>query len=263
MSPLKTPFLTPLRVLLAEDHEVNRLVACEMIRRLGCHVEIAGDGFEALAALEQSQYDVVLMDVQMPGMDGLAATRELRRREAHQRRRTPVIAMTANAMIGDQERCLDAGMDAYLAKPVRPRLLREALQRWCSPEPPPPLVSPPAEGNAIFDAELLHDCCGNDPLVVAEVLDSFLRSVPDSLKTILASIEADDAQELERRAHRFKGACQTLGARAMVTACTRLLAMARKNDLSHSHMAYDDLQNQWEYLKVEVLAHRETLPLDS
>jgi PAS domain S-box-containing protein len=123
------PWLTTPKVLVAEDSPVNQIVASRALERCGCSVEVVGTGAEALQALAAQRYDVVLMDCQMPDMDGYEATRELRRRERGSAR-TPVIAMTAHAMIGDRERCLDAGMDDYITKPVRHTDLDSALRRW-------------------------------------------------------------------------------------------------------------------------------------
>ena len=116
-------------MLIAEDSQINQIVAARALERCGCRVEVVGDGTCALKALETSRYDLVLMDCQMPGMDGYEATTELRRREGAERR-TPVVAMTAQAMDGDRRRCLAAGMDDYISKPMRSRELMELLTRW-------------------------------------------------------------------------------------------------------------------------------------
>jgi len=118
------------RVLLVEDNAVNQRVAARMLERLGCAVDVAGDGREALAALARGEYRVVLMDCQMPHMDGYEAARALRRSEDGARAHVPIVALTANAMPGDVERCLAAGMDDYLAKPVRLEELKRVLERW-------------------------------------------------------------------------------------------------------------------------------------
>ncbi|MFP5429602.1 MAG: ATP-binding protein [Gammaproteobacteria bacterium] len=128
-APTSDEQLVRARVLIVEDNPVNQLVAAEMVKKLGLHADVAGDGAEALEALGRLPYDLVLMDCQMPVMDGFEATRRLRHRQA-EGIRLPVIAMTANAIRGDRERCLDAGMDDYLPKPVRVSELKAMLRRW-------------------------------------------------------------------------------------------------------------------------------------
>jgi len=125
---------SPAIVLVVEDSPVNRLVAGRVLERAGFRTQLVDDALQALAALDVRQFDAILMDCQMPGMDGYEATRELRRRESAGGRHTPVIAMTAHAMTGDRERCLDAGMDDYITKPVRSQVLVEVLQRWIGEE---------------------------------------------------------------------------------------------------------------------------------
>jgi CheY-like chemotaxis protein len=116
-------------VLLAEDNEINQRIVMRLLEKVGCHAERVANGREAVEALGRNTFDLVLMDVQMPEMDGFAATEEIRRREAG-RRRTPIAAMTANAMTGDREKCLAAGMDDYISKPVRLENLQRMLNRW-------------------------------------------------------------------------------------------------------------------------------------
>jgi CheY-like chemotaxis protein len=123
----------PLRVLLVEDNAVNQLLACRLIERRGHHVTVVGDGRQALAALEDACFDVVLMDVQMPVMDGLEATREIRARERGGSRHVPIVAMTAHAMKGDREICQDAGMDGYVSKPIRADELLAAVEGVIAP----------------------------------------------------------------------------------------------------------------------------------
>jgi CheY-like chemotaxis protein len=135
-----------LRVLLAEDNLINQRFACRMLEKWGCQVDAVADGREAVTAWERARYDVVLMDVQMPVMDGYDATAEIRRREIGRERRTPIVAMTAHAMPGDDTRCLEAGMDDYIAKPVNPDLFRRMLVRWTSSVSEPATAPPPHLG---------------------------------------------------------------------------------------------------------------------
>jgi CheY-like chemotaxis protein len=133
----------PPLVLVVEDSSVNQIVAARTLERCGCSAVIADDGTKGLAALERQTFDAVLMDCQMPVLDGYAATLELRRREAVSGGHTPVIAMTAHVMAGDRERCLAAGMDDYVAKPLRRDELSAVLRRWIpDSEPPPPKQKP-------------------------------------------------------------------------------------------------------------------------
>jgi CheY-like chemotaxis protein len=122
----------PLAILLGEDHPASQQLVAAMLRQEGHTVTVAGDGVEVLAALERQPYDVVLMDIQMPRMDGLQATSEIRSREIRTGCHIPIIALTAHAMTGDRQRCLDSGMDDYVAKPVRPEELRAALARFAA-----------------------------------------------------------------------------------------------------------------------------------
>ena len=123
-----------LRVLLAEDNPVNQKVAVLLLQRMGHSVTVAATGSEAIEISAREDFDAILMDVQMPGMNGYDAARAIRRRERETLRHTPIVALTANAMTGDRELCLEAGMDDYLAKPIRPEALQEALARVCNPE---------------------------------------------------------------------------------------------------------------------------------
>ena len=131
---LKEPlvgFSFPCRVLVVEDNPVNRKLVLRLLEKFGCQVDLAANGAEAVATWDSSRYDMVFMDCQMPEMDGFEAARQIRRREAGGGRHTPIVALTANSMRGDQERCLAAGMDDFISKPFSAAMLYAALQRWC------------------------------------------------------------------------------------------------------------------------------------
>jgi CheY-like chemotaxis protein/nitrogen-specific signal transduction histidine kinase/HPt (histidine-containing phosphotransfer) domain-containing protein len=258
------PLAIPLRVLVVEDLEINRVVAAEMLRRLGCAVNCVGDAPAALAALEAGRHDIVLMDVRLPGQDGLTATAELRRREGGNGRHVPVIAVTASATADDAERCLQAGMDDYLAKPLRPQALRQALVRWgqarAAPVPHDTSTAATVRDDAPgLDRRLLAECCGSDPALVADVLETFLRTAPASLSAVEAAAARTAAPDLEREAHGLKGACQTIGAAAMAADCARLMTLARAGNLAGAAVMLDGLRTHWQGVRAEVSAYLETL----
>jgi CheY-like chemotaxis protein/nitrogen-specific signal transduction histidine kinase/HPt (histidine-containing phosphotransfer) domain-containing protein len=259
------PLDSPLRVLVAEDDPINRAVALEMIKRLGCEVDAVGDGPGAIAALENRTYDIVLMDVRLPGLDGPAVTAELRRRETGQGRHVPVIAITADGATGDAERCLEARMDDYIAKPLRPQALRQALVRWGQAGPDrrphdPPSVPPTPRGDGpSLDRQFLAECCGSNPRLITDVLEAFLRSTPESLSAVAGAVALGAGPDLEHEAHRLMGACQTIGAAPMAAECATLLALARQGNLGSAPTALEALRNGWETVREEAGAYLETL----
>jgi CheY-like chemotaxis protein/HPt (histidine-containing phosphotransfer) domain-containing protein len=205
------------RVLVAEDNEVNQLVIETMLAKRGFHVDVAGDGAEALAKLAHGEYAVVFMDCQMPNVDGYEATGRIRAQE-RDGRRLPVIAMTAHAMAGDRERCLTAGMDDYLSKPLRPEALDAVLERWLG-------LAPAAGAEAadrLIDAARMRTFRDDYPDIVDQLVDLFVQSTPPLLGELRAALDGDDRDELRRAAHKLKGSCQNIGATFMATLCHSL-----------------------------------------
>jgi signal transduction histidine kinase/CheY-like chemotaxis protein/HPt (histidine-containing phosphotransfer) domain-containing protein len=230
---------TPLRILLAEDHAVNQKVVLHILSQMGYRADVAADGADALEAVSRVPYDIVLMDVQMPVMDGLEATRRIRQKfpgAASPR----ILAMTAAAMRGDREKCLAAGMDDYLTKPIRPNALQAALIRWgnapaCRTSPSESAGAPgPDAGDVItteppsLDVKGLIELRGgqtkNGPDIIFELASLFLRDTPRRLDDMLRALSAGEAEELGRLAHTVKGSSLNLGAERMASLCTRLEA---------------------------------------
>jgi two-component system sensor histidine kinase/response regulator len=218
-------------ILVAEDNVVNQAVAEGMLLRRGHPVQIARDGREAVQAVFDATYAAVFMDCQMPEMDGYEATREIRRREGDGPH-IPIIAMTAHSMKGDRERCLAAGMDDYVSKPLRAEALDAVLARWVAP----PGGEEPSNGahaanghgpEGPLDLEALEqlrtELAGLGPgKSVDPLIRQFLELIPGRVDAMTAAAERGDLEELEREAHGLKGSSATLGAVRLATACAAL-----------------------------------------
>jgi CheY-like chemotaxis protein len=211
-----------LRILLAEDNAMNQKVALRLLESLGYGADVVSNGLEAIEALERDTYDVVLMDVQMPELDGLDATRRICERWPDTRPR--IVAMTANALPEDREACAAAGMDDYVAKPIRSDVLAEALRRV--------RPAPGVDGGGRLDGAALESLrgLGGDEFL-AEVIDTFLADVPTLLATLRRALEEGDAAEARRAAHTLKSNGATLGASGFAELCRRLEQQAKDGRL--------------------------------
>jgi CheY-like chemotaxis protein/HPt (histidine-containing phosphotransfer) domain-containing protein len=196
---------------VAEDNVVSQRVAMRMLEGLGYAVDLAANGQEAVDALRLRSYAAVFMDGQMPVMDGYEAARAIRALEGADRR-TPIIAISASAMPADRQRCVDAGMDDFIAKPVMPEQLERALRQW-APRPEP---SAGAEADAAIDWEVLDEVrSATPPELLAEVVADFLRDARAGLGELGTAQGRGDLSAWCRIAHRLRGGCVTLGARRM------------------------------------------------
>jgi len=246
------------RVLVAEDNPINKKVAMLMLARLGYRADGVADGVEAVEAVARAPYDVVLMDCQMPEMDGYGATAAIRRLEGS-RRHVPIIAMTANAMEGDRERCLAAGMDDYVAKPVKEDELAAALGRWvgrhaATAEPERSSATPPGhpavDQAAIDDLRRLTEAGGPD--MVDEVIALFLQDAPVQLSAMRAALGAGDAAGLRHAAHSLKGSSGYLGARRLMALCAEVEQSARQGSLEAGVLKVEELVDEFERVRVEL-----------
>jgi PAS domain S-box-containing protein len=221
-----------LSVLVAEDDPVNQLVIRTLLEKSGHRATIVGNGEAAVAATDRESFDVVLMDVGMPGLDGHAATRLIRAREAARPGgHLPIVALTAHALAGDEQRAIDAGMDAYLAKPFEPGDLFSVLER-VEPQsrrrdPEPGLPS----GELAVDRAKLLEQTGGDTALLRQVVEVFLEEKASMLAAVRVAVERGDAAEIARAAHRIKGTCMTLAARLAGEAAAQLERMGRAGDL--------------------------------
>jgi two-component system sensor histidine kinase/response regulator len=211
------------RVLLVEDNPVNQKVATRVLQKLAAHVTVANNGAEALERIATAAYDAVLMDCQMPVMDGFTATQRIRELErlAGHGRRLPIIALTANVMSEDRERCMAAGMDAHLAKPLEPSQLGDCLARFFQEEAMPSEI----------DFEALRELTGGDADFERELVDTFIASGDQCLAEIVTALDVSDFETIGKRAHALKGASANIHAHQLCTAATNLEKAARANSV--------------------------------
>lgn len=229
------------RVLIAEDNVINQKLAAVQLHTLGYSSDVAANGREALATLFRAAYDIVLMDCQMPEMDGYDATREIRRREGSDRH-TVIIAMTANSMEGDRDKCLAAGMDDYLTKPVKMEDLRVALDRWQPARrglaAPHTESAPAAEVRAapegVLDESVLEGLRAlqdrSAPDLLKNLIGLFLDDTPARLEAVRDAVQQKQAVSLARLAHALKGAAANLGVLSMTQTCAQLEQLGRSEE---------------------------------
>ncbi|MGB3681619.1 MAG: PAS domain S-box protein [Rubrobacteraceae bacterium] len=247
------------RLLLVEDNAVNQKVAVRTLEKLGYKADVAGDGLEALEALSRSTYAAVLMDCQMPKMDGYEATAEIRRREAETGRHVPIIAMTANALQGDREKALDAGMDDYVAKPVKAGELDGLLKRWLPEEADlGPAASDPtvhaedgqAEDGHVLDPDVLESLRGlqepGEPDILAELAELFLEDATAQIGALREAVETGDAQAILRLAHALKGSSGNMGAKETSRICARLEELGRLENTNSAGDLLDQLEIEFD-----------------
>jgi PAS domain S-box-containing protein len=251
------------RILLAEDNAINRKAITRMLELAGFRLDAVADGAQALAALERERYDLVLMDVRMPVMDGLEATRRIRDPGSAVRRHDlPIVALTAGAMDSDRERCREAGMDDYLAKPVTRRALVEALRRHLGlASPPPPAPSPKGDPREVYDrADVLDRIDGNEELL-AELVADFLATGPELVAAVRAALDRESARELEHAAHALKGTAGLLGAARLQKAAQALERAGKERDLERARPLLLELQHEHERFRAALA--REPRPVDA
>jgi signal transduction histidine kinase/CheY-like chemotaxis protein/HPt (histidine-containing phosphotransfer) domain-containing protein len=246
-----------LQVLLAEDNPINQRLAILMLEKLGHQVTVVGNGTQAVAAVERQPFDVILMDVQMPEMGGFEATAAIRRREPAIGRRVPIIAMTAHALKGDRERCLEAGMDGYLSKPLRSSELQAVLETYV-----PPLKAPCNGGpgtshlvatltpTAVLDpaalAELRRLRDRGEPGVFRELLRLFRADFPPALAELRRAVAEGNGARVKSSAHGLKGAAANLGARGLAALCSELEKRGREGKLDDAAALVNRLQPEYE-----------------
>jgi CheY-like chemotaxis protein len=226
----------PLRILVVEDNAVNQQLALLLLEKLGYRADVAGNGVEALEALERQPYDLVLMDVEMPEMDGLEATRRIHKRWPREQR-PHIVAVTANAMEGERELCLQAGMDDYITKPIRMEALTAAVEKSAQRAPaPPPVLDPSvvARLTASF----------GDRESVAGLISTFLQHAPGQLRELREGANRGDADVVRRTAHTLKSNAATFGASTLADVSRDLESRARAGTLETARPLVDRIEEE-------------------
>jgi CheY-like chemotaxis protein len=272
-----------LRILLAEDNVINQRVATGILAKRGHSIVVAGNGKEALAALEQEAFDLLLMDIQMPEMDGFEATKIIREREAatnlergtwNDERETqnssfiihrsslshlPIVAMTAHAMKGDRERCLEAGMDGYVSKPLQAQQLFEVIAGLIPTlaKAEIDMQDQTAPTESVFDRNAALDRVEGNKELLQEIIGLFFDEIPGLMSAIHDSMVRRDAQALKRAAHTLKGAVSNLGAEAACAAALQLEMLGRDEDLTNVEEEYAELEKAIHHLKEALATFKE------
>jgi len=235
------------RVLLVEDNPVNQKVAVRLLERMGCSVRIADNGAEGVKAYSESPFDLVLMDLQMPVMDGLAAARRIREMEAGGKQ-TPIVALTANAMTGQLERCTEAGMNAFLTKPIEIARLRDTLEQYglARPEDELPEVAASQRNAAVpVDLGRLNELTDGDPEFAHELAATFIASGEQVIEEIDNAIEVFDRAALSRAAHKLKGASANIHAEPLCALALALETQAPQLDQPRLKELIEDLREEF------------------
>jgi CheY-like chemotaxis protein len=237
------------KILIAEDNLTNQQVAKGMLRKFGCAVDLVSNGIEAVAKADNGNYDAIFMDCQMPRMDGYEATREIRLRERaiSSNRRTPIIALTANALSGDREKCLSAGMDDYLSKPFGQHQMAKVLKKWlpehlhAEPQQMPVAVEsdkvfPEVNSSTLIDRKVLESIRslqmeGAEDLL-AQVIGLYLKEAPVQLEKLQNALLAKDASSVHSIAHSLKSSSANLGARSLAAKLKEMEEKGRDQDLT-------------------------------
>jgi signal transduction histidine kinase/CheY-like chemotaxis protein len=248
----------PARVLMAEDNPVNQRVAAGILERMGCRADVVGNGLEALKALETVPYDLVLMDVQMPAMDGIEATRQVRSPYSTVRNpKVPIIAVTAHASQEYREMCLSAGMDDFVAKPIQPGELAKAMARWITPVRSKIEEEVQEEGrqqDVVFARDEVLERLGGDESLLEEISGIFFKDVPDQIASIEGAIDRGDCSQVAHQAHTLKGASGSFGAHNLQAAALAIEEAARNEETGQLIQRLKIIKNEFDRVRKQALS---------
>ncbi len=257
----------PQRVLLAEDNIINQKVAVKMLQKLNCHIDVAANGTEAVEMVKAFPYDLLFMDCQMPEMDGFEATAEIRKREDKKRkawrtehgsqndiRRIPIVAMTANAMQGDREQCIEAGMDDYISKPVNVTKLKEVLHRWTqTKETFAEEIQKTVNSIDLKIFEQLQEMVDNDsPEFLTELIESYVNDTTEGIKLLHDAVKNGNGVTVVTTAHSLKGVSRNIGAINMIATCQKLEKLGNSQSIAEATELILELEQELDLVKNEL-----------
>jgi PAS domain S-box-containing protein len=242
----EAPRFSDKRILLAEDNYINQQVAVRQLRKLGYHADVVADGLEVLEALETTEYDLILMDCQMPEMDGYEATAEIRRREGNGKH-IMIVAMTAHALEGDRAKCMAVGMDDYISKPVEPQELARVLEKVLTQTPSEEIAGsePPLEGSEPVDMERLYLAVGDDPQELSSILNLYFRQMTENLAKLDAAISSGNSRDVRLIAHNCAGVSATCGMTAVVEPFRQLQHMGTAGELDGARELHEYISREF------------------
>jgi PAS domain S-box-containing protein len=249
-----------IRILLAEDNITNQQVAVSILKKLGYRADAVANGQEAIQALEMVPYDIVFMDVQMPVMDGFEATHQIRNpQSAVRNHKIPIIAVTAHAMKGDRERCLEAGMDDYISKPVAPGALAEAMEKWLGWSQEQQAAADrviqdiePSKGPPVFDRQCLMARLMDDEDLVKMIVAGFLKDIPEQIRVLKEYIDQGGAEQAGSQAHKIKGAAASVGGTILSAVAFEMEKAGKSGRLTEVAALMPELEEQFELLKAQM-----------
>lgn len=263
------------RLLLAEDNPINQLVALKILNRLGYHADTVGNGREAVEVAIKSNYDLILMDCQMPELDGYSATEMIRKSEKGTDKHTIIIAMTAHALKGDREKCLASGMDDYLTKPIDMKALNDCLEKWLSKKEAAhqqekattmhqsgpavklaetkvnPVVSSLEQRGKVMDLDRIRDVFGDNNEAIRQFVDLFIKSTDETLVEIEENMKTKNQEESRKLFHRLKGSAGNSGMMIMHELCISAEHALAKHDWHTLDQIYLSINSQFDQIKEE------------
>ena len=258
LQPITKPLISTsmkkdIRILVAEDNLVNQRVVERMLEKIGYSSDVVANGLEAVSAIESIPYNLVFMDIQMPKMDGFEATSIIREKEKITHRHVPIIAMTAYALKGDRERCIEAGMDNYIAKPIKPEDIGMIMAMYLVPEQQALTVAGQPAIIQSFDKTSLLERLSGDREFCKEIVDLFVQDFPHQLVVLKKALREKDGSMIEKHGHKIKGASANAEAQIMKEIAREIEKYGKKNDIGKILPLIERLEEEFERLKAEAL----------